>query len=484
MTVASPNLLDKLDPHLLGPLDGKTVLQTKRVELFVGEEEYLSEKQRRQRLELREKVRKLAELVLQKDESVLYLAPAMQVPSLLHQIGVGALVYTYHRVALLFTNQRLLEILLSYNGKVAATRVRSFPWNQAQDLKVTMSGVILKPAKGSSHKWRLQIRGDKKLLKLLVQRVRERLVTAASSEPLPLWHCPVCGFATPRHPERCTSCGTLFRSGRMATWLAIAVPGGGLFYAGYPVLGTLDLIGELFLFGIFAAFLGGVSGREGLVSALGVGAFMFLLTKLESIHLSHILVKRTKPETQEKRHLWRKVVVGGGVVSLAAVIGALGFTGRLINVVDHDLQFAAEDLGWTGSRTRSQWQLFSENRHMRSEWSHRDGSVVSVLAFPLSWQENFSNFARDYNAGRTQDGQPLAEQLVLGPLEGLRSVSHLTQEDGTPVTGIRYLIYDRKGKDVHMIIWNVLPGEASAAEGRLRTLLTRVQWISATPPRP
>lgn len=480
--------LAAMDPHALGPLGDRPTVQTAPVELFQGEEQYLSAKERNARRALRDVVSETAHRVLEKDEQLLYLAPAAQVPPVFHQIGLGALVYSYHQVALLFTSRRLLEILLDNRGRRASTRIRAYAWGQVRDVQVGMGGLTLMPLQGSKHKWKIRVRGDRKLLKLLVPRIRERLVGAvaaphqAAPQAVPVWHCPVCGAALAPRPAACAACGTRFRSARTATWLAIAVPGGGLFYAGHPFLGALDLLGELLILFVVGLQLAETTGGADAAPLLGLGAVLLVATKLESVHVSHVLVNRTKPESPAAGPFWRKLAIAGGVLSAAAVIGVASLRGQLAAVVDHDLEFAAADLGWTGSRTRSEWELFADSGDMRSEWTHRDGSVVSVMAFPLGRLDTFATFAREFNRSMADKGRPPAEPLVLGSLEGLHSVTQATLDDGTPFTSIRYLIYDQSGNDVHMVVWNVRREAVSAADERLGALLARAKWIDAVPP--
>ena len=78
--------------------------------------------------------------------------------------------------------------------------------------------------------------------------------------------------------------------------LSLAFPGGGLFYAGRPVFATLDLIGETMLFLVVALALTVSSNVAEGISAASFGVFLLFLTKLESVHLSRVLVRRTIPE--------------------------------------------------------------------------------------------------------------------------------------------------------------------------------------------
>ncbi len=491
MTVAMQAALARIDPHLLGPLGGQPAFQTGPVELFPGEAQFLSAKDRKVRLGLRESVSELVSRVLREGERVLYLAQGAQVPPLLHQVGLGAYVYKFHQVALVFTDRRLVEVLLDFGGKAASTRIRAFAWDRVRDVGIGFGGLALttledRPRK---HRWKLPVGGDKKLLKLLVPRIRERLlgtVTApqqTAPQAVPTWHCPTCGAALDSHPERCAACGSLFRSPKRAAWLAVAIPGGGLFYAGHPVLGTLDLVGEIIVYGALAFVLASTTSTAiGLLTAPGAVELLLaaVFTKVESAHLAHVLTGRTKPDTEAGRQLWRKWTIGGGVLSLVALLGLAGVQGRLVNAVDRDLRFAAA--GWTGTWTPSEWKFFEDDGKTRSEWRHEDGSVLGVKGYPLDLTESFADVRRAFDKELAGGGHQPAEPITLGSFEGFRAVFNLVQSDDTPIAGIRYVIYDREGGDVHMIFWNVPPEAVPLAEARLRILLAGMRWIDAVPP--
>ena len=115
--------------------------------------------QRRKRAALRA-VAPALERLLGPDEHVLHVAPAMERVSLLHQLGLGWwLASRYHQVALVFTDRRLIEILLDFRGQKPATRTRSWPWRELAASKISWQGLVLKPssAKGA---WTISVRGD------------------------------------------------------------------------------------------------------------------------------------------------------------------------------------------------------------------------------------------------------------------------------------------------------------------------------------
>jgi len=106
---------------------------------------------------------------------VLYIAPAIQKFGILHYMALGVIVQKYHQVVLVITSRRVLEILLAFNGKTVSHRTRSYAWGQTAEVKLSFGRLMLKSDEGRSETWNLAKRGDRKLLKLLLPKIQERL---------------------------------------------------------------------------------------------------------------------------------------------------------------------------------------------------------------------------------------------------------------------------------------------------------------------
>src|SRR5262249_46643346 len=208
-------------------------------------------------------------------------------PTSLQVIGLGHWAPYFHRVLLVFTDARLVEILLDFRGTSPETRIRSFAWTNVRDVRLRLLGLTLLPANGKKHRWNVTVRGDRKLLKLLLPRMRNHLRWETASRPgaVPASHCPTCYGVLAEHPASCHACGTVFRSPRVASLLSIAFPGAGLLYAGRTGLGLLDMVAEFAGFGILAAALATEGNRAEAVTLLGLGALCFVVTKAESMHV-------------------------------------------------------------------------------------------------------------------------------------------------------------------------------------------------------
>src|SRR5262249_41758468 len=184
----------KLEPELFGPLDGTPAIVTKIPDLFAGDEKFLGKSARKKRVALWQAVAPVLDGMLGPDERILHAAPAMQKPTSLQVIGLGHWAPYFHRVLLVFTDARLVEILLDFRGTSPETRIRSFAWPNVRDVRLRLLGLTLLPANGKKHRWNVTVRGDRKLLKLLLPRMRNHLRWETASRPgaVPASHCPTC----------------------------------------------------------------------------------------------------------------------------------------------------------------------------------------------------------------------------------------------------------------------------------------------------
>lgn len=474
----------RIDPHHLGPLTADAVTPGGPEDLFPGAGTYLSARQQAKARALRDLVGDRVEALLEPGETVLYLARAHQIPSLFDQIGFGAYVYAYHTVALVLTDRRVLEVLLEHGGKKLSTRTRSFPWGEAKSVTIGWRGLVVTSHAGKKHRWKVPVRGDRKALALLLPRITERLlgVPALSTAPWPAWHCPACRAVVEPGSGGCDACGAAFKSKRAATWLALAFPGGGLYYAGHPVLGTMDLLGELFAFFVVAMMAIEATSGVDMAAAIGLGLFLFVATKIESIHLSRVLVHRTKPLTESAAGGWRRLAVGGALASLLAVAALPALRGAAANPIDHDLVFA--DAAWKGHFDRTTWHRLADEPLGRSEWVHEEGWSLNVLAEPLERGQSFDDFASGIDAERRAEGEAPVERVRLGRLDGLRVHRPFTTDDGVEAISLRYYVHDAEGRDLHLVFWNVQRDGYEEAEKVLEAFIATGSFgqPQATPP--
>ncbi|MDH3816788.1 MAG: hypothetical protein OEV48_20035, partial [Acidobacteriota bacterium] len=301
-------------PDALGPLDDDLTPVTGPVKIFEGEEKYLSARKLDARAKLCAEIAPILGRVLDTEETVLHVLPALHYPRFLELFGFGMWWTFFFRATLILTDRRVIEVLMR-DGRRAGTRVCSYSWGQVSDLKFSMATLKLKPAQGRTQKWKIIERGDRKLLKLLVPNIQQLLPgDIHAPRPVPLWHCPECGAASPEHPKQCAHCETRFKTRGLAAALALAFPGAGLLYAEHPILATMDLFGEMLMYFFVAVMFVVASGPAEMFVAFVVGLVLLFFTKLESAHMASVLVHRTKADRKYTK--WRRAAIVGAVVSV------------------------------------------------------------------------------------------------------------------------------------------------------------------------
>ena len=482
--------LPKIEPEFLGPLKDRPLADGvpagAQDVLFPGATAFLNSRNQNRRLQQWNIAAPLARKLLQPDEHILHVAPAMQNPPALHFATMGVMAFPYHQVMLVLTDRRIIEVLLEVRGKKAATRLRSFPWTSVRALKLSFSNLALTPARGRKQTWKLPLRGDRALLKLLVARLSPRLLERGEggAEPLPLAHCPQCAVVLPPKADSCGACRAAFRSPKLAAALSLAFPGAGLFYAGHPWLAAGDFLGEVPLYVVFLLLM--LQAEPGAVMvAAAIGALFFVLTKLESVHLSHILLaSRTRPEAPVRRSKYRKLALAGGLASLMLVVAAFPLAGAARPVLERDIDISGDDSAWQGSRSPAEWISFADDSTARSQWTHSNGAVITLFAYPLGMLDAVTEFRAGVRQGFLAQGLTMLkeDEDVPAPFEGFRFILGGETDEGQPLPVVNYYIVDSENRDIHHAMVALIDAEPDFADELSRDLIGHAHWVEATPP--
>jgi hypothetical protein len=371
------------------------------------------------------------------------------------------------------TDRRVIEVLMR-DGSHAGTRILSYSWGQVSDLKFSMATLKLRPAQGRTQKWKIIERGDRKLLKLLVPNIQQLLPgDIHAPRPVPLWHCPECGAASPDHPRQCTGCETTFKTRRLAAALALAFPGAGLLYAEHPILATLDLLGEIFMYILVAVLFLVASGPADIFAAVVVGVVILFFTKLESAHMASVLVHRTKADRVNSK--WRRAAIVGAIVSVVFLAVPPILSGSFGNKLDRDLDLSANAVGWTGGHEPDQWE-FGIEPNQRSEWIRDDGQAVFVWSWTMETGETYESLADAFKTG----GQDIPlEPISIAGLDGFRVEQSDVDEEGDAYVWVRWVLFDRQYDDVHVVGTFVYPDAVESVERDISELIQNAAWIPA-----
>jgi hypothetical protein len=481
-----------IEPEHLGRLADRPLAETaprsSPGDLFPGISAFLNDRwQKRRRQQWEAATPRVARLLVP-GEHVLYVASGQQVLTGLQALSLGWMTTLYCHVLLVFTETRLIEVLMNRTGKVPESRLRSFPWKDVVDLKLRswMGRLTLKPAQGKKHFWSVPLAGDRKLLALLLARLAERLRRegAGAAESVPLWHCPECGAPGPRRPVSCQKCGVLFRSRGLAACLSLAFPGAGLLYAGHPMLALFDFLGEVIGYVAMLMMLAFASGPGEGTAFLAVFSIFIVLTKLESLKAGDFLVTRTRIESPDRRLRFRRAAIAGGLLSTFAVAGAVMATGRLQPKLDHDIEVAGDEGAWSVSRKTSEWDYFGDDPTARARWTHRDGLQMTLFAYPLNPLDDMQAFESRFRNDMTQSGWRLVSHEAIrgGSLPGFRQVWSGSDGKGGEVISLHSFVYDEAGKDVHQCALAVTPEMAEYAARLVGDFLSHARWRGPMPP--
>jgi hypothetical protein len=246
--------------------------------------------------------------LLEPDESILFITKAQVTPGAGEQLMLGWHVYTLPRVALIFTNRRILCL------RVRTKRFRDWKWDRGihtirwGDLEFARAkGLLsqifkLKMRNGEKVSyWRIT-RNDGKKINLLVETFLPHAAGESSAPAARDSLCPQC-LATliPRQYE-CPGCRLAFKTEKELFWRGIVIPGGASFYIGMTMLGALRLLFEsFFLIAIMVFIWEGMkaghatSGEEKpLEAAIGL-VVILLLEKLIAIAVSRRQIRDFLP---------------------------------------------------------------------------------------------------------------------------------------------------------------------------------------------
>jgi len=187
--------------------------------------------------------------ILAPDETVLYVARMQAPTSLLEQLTMGWYLYRVSAATLVFTNRRIIQMLVDGGGKWRGN-LRAVAWGDVAEANVKgwLSPVLwLKYRNGKKEKyWRLKY-ADAKKIKVLAAT----LLPASSGESTAAQGmvalCPDCLAVLTARVYVCGSCGLVFKDERTLLKRSLLVPGGGYFYTGYTFLAVGDLIAEVWL---------------------------------------------------------------------------------------------------------------------------------------------------------------------------------------------------------------------------------------------
>lgn len=190
--------------------------------------------------------------MLQSDEKVIRIGKAMAYYPAEIFFGNGYLTMMYNYYAVVATSQRLLFI--NVNSRISKTTHYYFqiPYDGIKKVATGLFGtrLILSRQKG---KRRIFTGMKRYMAKEFQQLIRERqslLKTAKPAETIVEDLCPSCFMPLAKNLLTCPKCKASFKKPMTALMRSMILPGLGDIYLGHRLLGSLELLGSLVVWGI------------------------------------------------------------------------------------------------------------------------------------------------------------------------------------------------------------------------------------------
>jgi hypothetical protein len=412
--------------------------------------------------------------VLAHEEKVLWFTEAIEDSDFLTRATLGFGWPLWRRVALIFTESRLLEVGLSSCGRRARGRVRSFPWDRIPGFDSRTHRLEVATWRETSHRWRLRDRLDVGLENALRQQVDLAVSTYQPSQGLsvPTRGCGDCGTPVRTPRDSCGRCGRQVRSSRLAGILATTFPGAGHGYSGRWTAAALRLVVEVAGFGWLVSRILAASTPAEAVTPVVAGAAVIFIVKLHGVAVARRLAERAELVSPRGDRRWRWFAGLASALSVAVLLLPLGLTGQIDSDISWDLDFIVTDGEWTGYRTAPAVGQGSSDDELRSQWLHRAGLRADVRAWPMRPFESATAARERYIAQADGD----VETLVLGPRHVVA-----TSVEGEGLTTLRYAIFDGHGRDLHEVSADVAAEHIDRSAREIERLISGGIWIPATP---
>ncbi len=230
-------------PQAVGKVPLAGIMQSKVFGLPVHKEIMFSNHKDRYKARIEKRQRKLITKIsflrpfLEPDENILLITTGHSPPTVLEKIGIGWLFLYLKRSLFVFTDRRIFHVPTTsiYGYRHSITQI---PYAACESIQMKGGSLLVQYKGGGEPEKFLSLSGreKKKIRELLKIISLEGGKTGVSGR---VHLCPQCAAALYSSMPQCDSCSLQFKTGAVATFLAILLPGGGYFYLRQPFLGAV-----------------------------------------------------------------------------------------------------------------------------------------------------------------------------------------------------------------------------------------------------
>jgi hypothetical protein len=232
------------------------------------------------------------------DEKILLVTTGHSPPTIFEKMGLGWLFVYLKRSLLVFTDRRIFHIpttpIYRYRNSIA-----QIPYGDCQS--ITLKGrslLITYPSTLVTDKFFSIAGREKKKIREILKKMPMADGRKTATGRIHL--CPQCAAPLSASSPACRRCQLKFKSGTIATLLAMLLPGGGYFYVRQPFLAVVAALLEvLLLIGIGISLRDLVDGVTASAALFAGTSVLFILEKLAAVVHARVFIGEFVPSRKD-----------------------------------------------------------------------------------------------------------------------------------------------------------------------------------------
>jgi hypothetical protein len=233
---------------------------------------------------------------LEVDEKILQVTTGHSPTTILEKMGLGWLFVYLKRSLLVFTDRRIFHVPTTpaYRYRYSVAQI---PYRLCRSISMNGRNLILVyKASRMTEKFFSLAGREKKKIREILKSVPVSNDGAAAGGRTHL--CPRCAAPLSVSGYVCRRCHLRFKTGTLATLMAVLLPGGGYFYIRQPFLGVMSAIVEIFLLAVVATACGNLAHGDPPFWLAGA-AILFILEKTAAAVHAAVFIKEFVPRQKK-----------------------------------------------------------------------------------------------------------------------------------------------------------------------------------------
>ena len=233
---------------------------------------------------------------LELDEKILQVTTGHSPSTIFEKMGVGWVFVYLKRSLLVFTDRRIFHIPTTpayrYRNSIA-----QIPYRLCRSIRMKGRNLILiYKASGATETFFSLAGREKKKIGEILKAVPVSNDGAATGGRTHL--CPQCAATLTASGHTCRRCHLNFKTGTLATLMAVLLPGGGYFYIRQPFLGAMAAVVEITLLAVIGTAYASLAHGDKPIVLVGA-ATLFILEKIVAAVHAGVFIKEFVPRKKK-----------------------------------------------------------------------------------------------------------------------------------------------------------------------------------------